>query len=378
MKYGIVSADDHVQETPDLWTSRLSKSKWGDRIPHLQEQEDGSQAWLIDGQRLAMRGVASTGAAMPDRNLEPSRWDEVPPSAYAPSERLMAMDADGVDCQVLYPTVPGVSGEALGAIEDPELELACVQAYNDWLVEEWSGSSSRLVPQCLIPISSPEAAAVEVERAFSRGHRGVVMPGTPWNLKNVPHINESDWNPLWETCQEVGVPVCLHSGSSEKVMLKPWEGFTPNLAAAMDGVTGPVSSVAILANLLFSPILTRFPGLKFVLAETSLAWGAYLLETADHQFERQRLHLEDYKLKPSELFRRQCYMTGWYDQAGLMVRQYLGIENILWESNFPRANSTWPSTRDYVQRSFEGIPQEERQMMLVGNAAKLYKLQERQ
>ena len=374
MKYGIVSADDHVQETPDLWTSRLSKSKWGNRIPHPEEQEDGSQTWVIDGQRLAMRGVASVGAAMPDRNLEPSRWDEVPPSAYVPSERLAAMDADGVDCQVLYPTVPGVSGEVFGAIEDPDLELACVQAYNDWLVEEWSGSSPRLVPQCLIPISSPEAAAIEVQRAVGRGHRGVVMPGTPWNLKNMPHINEPDWNPLWENCQDMRVPVCFHSGSSEKIMLKPWEGFTPNLAAAMNDVTGPVSSVAILANLLFSPILTRFLSLKFVLAETSLAWGAYLLETADHQFERQRLHAEGYEMKPSELFRRQCYMTGWYDQAGLMVRQYLGIENILWESNFPRANSTWPSTRDYVQRSFEGIPQEEQRMMLVGNAAKLYRL----
>lgn len=374
IKYGLISVDDHVQETPDLWTSRMSKGQWGDRIPHLQDQEDGSQVWLVDGQKLNMEGVASAGALMADRNQEPQRWDEVPRAAYLPSERLRAMDADGVDYQVLYPTVPGVSGEVFGRIVDPDLELACVQAYNDWLVEEWRGFSPRFISQCLVPIYSADAAAAEVRRAVGKGHRGVVMPATPWNLKEVPHINETDWDPLWATCQELEVPVCFHSGSSPNVRLQAWEGYSPVLTAAMNSITGPVSSVPILANLLFSRILTRFPSLKFVLAETSLAWGAYQLETADHQFERQRLHKEGYQYKPSELFQRQCYMTGWYDRAGLKVRRYLGVENILWESNFPRANSSWPNTREYVQRSFEGIPDGERRMMLTDNAAKLYKL----
>ncbi len=374
LRYGVVSVDDHVQEHPDVWTSRMSKAKWGDRIPHLSEQRDGSQVWEINGQKAPMRGTASAGAMMPDRNQEPQRWDQVPAAAYQPAARLQAMDADGVDCSVLYPTVPGVAGQHFGAIEDAQLELACVQAYNDFLVEEWAGHSPRFVPQCVVPISSTQAAADELRRAVAKGHRGVILPSLPWHLKDVPHINDEAWDVVWAACQELEAPVCFHAGVSPSTQLETWSGFSPTLAAAMSSITAPASTIPIVANILFSRILTRFPRLKIVFAETTLAWGAYEIETADHQFERQRLHTEGYNMKPSELFHRQCYLTGWYDRAAFLVRHYLGVENMLWQTAFPQANSTWPNTRDYINRSFEGVPANEREMVLSGNAAKLYGL----
>jgi predicted TIM-barrel fold metal-dependent hydrolase len=142
----------------------------------------------------------------------------------------------------------------------------------------------------------------------------------------------------------------------------------------MEAITRPASSVLIVANLLYSRILTRFPNLKVVFAETSLAWGAYELELADHQFERQRLHTEGYELMPSELFRRQCFYTGWFDQTGIDTRKYIGVDNILWSSNFPLATSTWPNSREVIDRCFNGVPEAERDRMLWGNAAKLYQL----
>jgi predicted TIM-barrel fold metal-dependent hydrolase len=135
-----------------------------------------------------------------------------------------------------------------------------------------------------------------------------------------------------------------------------------------------VSSVQIVANFLYSRILMRFPTLKVVFAETSLSWGAYEIETADHQFERQRLHLEGYDMTPSQMFHRQCYMTGWYDRTAIEARQYLGVDNILWSTNFPQATSTWPTTRETIAKSFAGVPEDERAKMLWGNAAQLYKL----
>ena len=130
----------------------------------------------------------------------------------------------------------------------------------------------------------------------------------------------------------------------------------------------------MVANFLYSRILMRFPRLKVVFAETSLAWGAYEIETADHQFERQRLHLEGYDMTPSEMFHRQCYMTGWYDRAAIETRHYLGVDNIMWETNFPLATSTWPSSRETIAKSFDGVPDDERAKMLWGNAARLYKI----
>lgn len=374
LTHGLISADDRVQETPETWTAYISAQQWGDNIPHLEKRDDGSQFWVVAGQPLDDRPLADAGALMPDRNQLPQRWEDVPAAAYDPAERLRAMDADGVDAQALYPSMSGGSGEVLGAIKDPELQLACVQAYNNWLIDVWTKQSPRFIPQCLVPINYPNAAATEAARAIELGHRGVILPGTPWDLQDVPHINDPAWDPLWNVCQDSEVPVCFPSGSTQKLRLQAWDDFSPVLTDAINAITGPVSSVPILANLLFSRILTRFPTLKFVLSDTSLAWGAYLVETADHQFERQRLHREGYDLKPSELFRRQCYMTGWYDRAGLQVRSYLGVENILWQTNFPRATSTWPNTRQYIQRSFANIPDAERQQILTQNPTTLYHL----
>jgi predicted TIM-barrel fold metal-dependent hydrolase len=374
LKYGFISVDDHVQEHPEVWTRRLSRAKWGDRIPHLERQADGTEHWVVDGQKLPLPGVALAGAAMPDRAREPQRWEEVPKIAYVPSERLTAMDVDGVDYAVLYPTVAGLAGETFGRLTDAELELACVQAYNDFLVEEWAGVSPRFVPQCIVPLFPVEATVNEIKRAVAKGHRGVVFPSVPMMLRDVPHINEPVYDPVWATCQDLDIPVCFHAGATKAIQFPPYQGLSPELAAAMEAITRPVSSVLVMANFLFSRILFRFPRLKVVFAETTLAWAAYELELADHQFERQRLHTEGYELKPSELFRRQCYMTGWFDSTGLRTRHFIGLDRILWSTNFPQATSTWPTSRQAIARAFEGVPEAERRQILVDNAARLYKL----
>ena len=143
LKHGLISVDDHVVEPPDLWISRLSRTKWGDRIPHLATGSDGSEYWVVDGQPLHQSRLPEVGAALPDRIVEPRRWSDVPAAAYDATARLKAMDADGVDYSALYPSVAGLAGETFGRLTDPDLELACVQAYNDWLIDEWAAASER-------------------------------------------------------------------------------------------------------------------------------------------------------------------------------------------------------------------------------------------
>ena len=152
LKYGLISVDDHIQEPPDLWTQRLSKKRWGDRIPHMERAGDGTERWVVDGQLLLDGRAGRAGALMADRNREPSHWADVPPAAYVPMERLKAMDSAGIDYSVLYPTVAGLAGETFGRLDDPELELDCVRAYNDWLIDEWASASDRFVPQCIVPV----------------------------------------------------------------------------------------------------------------------------------------------------------------------------------------------------------------------------------
>jgi predicted TIM-barrel fold metal-dependent hydrolase len=369
-----ISVDEHIQEHPEVWTKRLSRAKWGDRIPRVEKNSDGVEHWIIDGRRIDLAGVADCGAVMPDRTINPQRWSEVPASVYDPEERLRAMDAAGIEYAVLYPTVAGVGGEAFGRIEDPELELRCVQAYNDWLLEEWAGASNRFIPQCIVPLFPADTAAKEIRRCVANGHRGGIDPSIPMELRDVPHVNDSAYDPIWATCQELAVPICFHAGASSAIQIPAYEGYSPTIAAAFQAITRPASTVSVLVNLLISKILMRFPNLKVVLAESGLGWGAYLLEYTDFQATGDQLPQNGYDLMPSQLFKRQCYLVGWYDQASLRVRNYIGTENILWSTQFPLATSTWPNTKQALAKSFDGVDINDRKKILWANAAKLYKI----
>ena len=374
LKYGLISADDHVQEHPQVWTARMSRERWRDRIPHITRMPDGSDCWIVDGQPSSLAGVALAGAAMADRGEEPKRWDDVPRMVFSAAERLKAMDMDGVDCSILYPSVSGLAAETFGKLDDAALELACVQAYNDWLIDEWANVSPRFVPQCIVPIWPMEWTVAEIKRAVAKGHKGVIYPASPMELRGVPHINEPAYDPLWATCQELGVPLCFHAGASAKIQLRPGDAFKPAVAAAFSSVVRSVSSIAVVANFLLSRVLDRFPKLKVVFAESSLGWGAYEIEYADYQSDADGLPSEGYTLKPSELFQRQCYFTCWYDRMSLRVRRYLGSTNILWSSHFPLATSSWPNTRQYADLSFVDVPEQEKRQIQWENAVKLYSL----
>ena len=372
-RYALISADDHVQEPPDLWTARLSKTRFGDRIPRLERTAEGTERWVVDGQVLLDGHPARAGALMPDRNIEPTRWDEVPPAAYRPSERLKVMDAAGVDYSVLYPTVAGMAGEAFGKLQDPELELACVQAYNDWLVEEWAGASDRFIPQYIVPIWPAEATVAEIRRAVEMGHRGVIFPPVPMDLRDVPHVAGPEYDAVWAVCEELDVPLCFHAGSSPGLQYAGARELNPVLAEALDAVTKPVSSVFVLSLLLFSRMLLRHSKLRVVFAESALSWGMLYLEWADHQFEHDGLAREGYELTPSQMFHRQCYLNAWFDEVAPFA-PYVGIGSILWSTNLPLATSTWPGTQETIERCFRGVSEEDTKKVLWESAAGLYRV----
>jgi predicted TIM-barrel fold metal-dependent hydrolase len=367
----LISTVDQVVEQPEVWTRRLSKSRWGDRIPHIEYSSQEGDAWVVDGRKLPLSECAQVGAVMTDRADAPKGWRDIPPSAYLPAERLKAMDIDGVARSVLYPTLAGSSGEKFGALADPELALACVRAYNDWVAEEWGGASKRFIAQCLSPIWPVEIAVAEIKRSVRRGHRGVVFPAVPMHLRDVPHINSPEYDPIWATCQDLEVPLCFHAGSSAKFQFPVAPALSPELAAAMQAVTRTASAVFDLVNVLFSRILLRFPRLKVVFAESTIGWGTFLLEYADHQYAQDHC---DYELKPSEMFGRQCYLTAWYDPVEINAR-HIGIGNILWATNFPCANSTWPDSQNFIGKCMAGMSEKERHQLLWENAAKLYKVE---
>jgi len=376
LRFGVISVDDHVVEPPDLWTQCVSQATWGDRIPHVLAQADGTERWIIDGQVKTGNSLAATGALSKDRGSEPQTWREVPQGAYDPQARLAAMDSDSIDFSVLYPSAAGVSGEGIGAIKDLELQIECARVYNDWIIDVWAASSPRFVPQAILPAGSIEAAVAEARRAAGRGHKGVIMPAQPSQINPaVPHLYMPDWDALWTTIQELDIPVCFHAGSAPSVMFEISPAYDTAGARAFDNVRQSAGSAALINGMVLSGILYRFPKLQPVFSASAIDYVPFALEALDHQWERQRLaENEGFAQRPSEIFHRQCFVTTWKEKVGLRNRNYVGTDRILWESEFPRSASTYPETARMIENNFAEVPAQERELILWRNAARLYKL----
>jgi predicted TIM-barrel fold metal-dependent hydrolase len=262
----------------------MSQAKWGDRLPHVAAQADGTERWVIEGQVRAASSLIATGALSKDRGSEPQAWSQVPQSAYDPHARLAAMDADGIDYSVLYPSAAGVSGEVICAIKDLDLQVECARVYNDWILDVWAASSSRFVPQAILPAGSIEAAAAETRRSVDRGHKGIIMPAQPSQINPAaPHLYKPDWDPLWTIIQELDVPVCFHAGSAPSVMFEISRAYDAAGARAFDNVRQSAGSAALINGMVLSGILYRFPRLQPVFPGSAIDYVPFALEALDHQ-----------------------------------------------------------------------------------------------
>ena len=367
----IISAVDYVVEPPGLWTDRM-QWRMGDRVPHVERLRNGTDRWVIDGK---VQPNVGRGAFPSAPFAVPATRHDVPGGVSEPLDRLEAMDRDGVSAQVLYPSAAGRGGETLGAIADPDLQAACVRVYNDWLLETWAGASDRFVPQCLVPISTAEAAADEAQRAISHGHRGIIMPAAPWHLNpESPHTHDPKWDALWNIAESNAVPVCFHAGSDADILLPLYDGLSSPTDAVVDVIRGPISSAQVLFNFLLSGITDRFPGLKAVFAGTTAAWAPSNLEHADHQARKAMLERDGMTVYPSEVFHRSCYVTTSYDNIGLRMLSAIGAENVLWCSAFPSEMSTWPDSSKVISENFKDVPVDDRDRVIGGNGAELYKI----
>jgi predicted TIM-barrel fold metal-dependent hydrolase len=362
-----ISTDDHAWEKPDTWTSRVA-AKFHDDCPQLQRFDD-EDWWVYNGKQVRKVGTGAA-AMLPDRGSIKT-FAEAPAAAYDATARLETMDADGVAVEVLFPQAAGFGGGPFVSTGgEPDLRLACIRAYNDSLVEEWSGVSPRFVAQCLLPLWDVDLAVEEAKRAHGIGHRAVVWTAAPQSF-GFPHFNDRYWDELWATFEELGLPVALHIGSS-KAKLDIWDDYSFFRRLAVVSTTSITSNLAAITNLLFSGVLERFPKLKFVSVESGLGWVPYLLETADHQWEAQHLGDDGMTMRPSEYFRRNVFVNFWFEASGIALRHMIGVDNIMWEADFPHPTSTYPHSRKAIETSLAGVPADEQKRMLESNAARVF------
>lgn len=365
--YTLISADSHVLEPPDIFASRLPAGL-RDRAPKLVS-EDGGSAWLLDSlEPVPLPASAATGSGYRTstrRGGRPVTFDDVLPGLYDPAERLLLQDSDSVDAEVLYPS-PAL-WDAVNQLDDAELKLACVRAYNDWLAAFCATSPDRLIGLAKIPTTSCADAREELLRCVKELNlRGVILDA--WPNGGPVGGNPAD-DPFWEAVQDTGVPVSLHYALGANKVTAPPSGIGP-------GMRPPMADAAL--PLVAAGVFDRFPGVRLVFAHGNAGWAAHWLEFMDANYLRHR-HLGQYALAnpdamPSEYLRRHSWFTFHQDRSAVKNRHKLGAMNLLWASHLPLEDANWPDSRQQAMRVTDEMTAEDRATLLGGSAARLYQL----
>jgi predicted TIM-barrel fold metal-dependent hydrolase len=366
----IVSVDDHVVEHPRVFLDRLP-AKYADAAPRIERRADGNDVWIYEGVEagnFALNAVA--GKDPKDFGLDPRQYDDMLPGCHDIADRIRDMDIEGVWAQLCFPTFPGFAGKVFAAAHDLKLAELCVQAYNDFILDEWCAfAPERQIPLGVLPYWDVEASVREVHRATAKGIRSFTFPELP-NRIGLPSWHTDHWDPVLAAVQEAGVPLSLHFGSGGEPNVSR-EGATTNFTVTIS-VFG-LNSAYAFAELLLSPVFHKFPGVKVALSEGGIGWLPYMLERIDYVWDRHRWYNDvNREARPSELFKKHVYGCFISDQAGIEARHRIGIDNIMFESDYPHSDSNWPHTRKLLDEVFADVPEDEAGKILEWNARRLY------
>ena len=380
----IIDTDTHVVEPPDLWTSRIA-SRFGDQVPHVRWDADrGEEVWVIGDAALGAVGQPAMAGWHEHPPFHPRRWADTDPTTWDASLRAGMMDDYGVRSQLLYPNVAVFNAKTLVGLGNSELQLECVRAYNDFLVDWGSAAPGRFVPVATLPFWDLELTLAEIERCAALGHRGVVFTQDPTAF-GLPMLTDRYWDPLWASAQEKGLPVNFHIASGEVDLAgfgHPDNGVHANYA--MMGVSFFMGNARTISQLICGGICHRFPDLKLVSVESGVGWIPFALDGLDWQWRNCGVHKEhpEYGLLPSEYFKRQIYGCFWFERdTALTAIEQLGPDNVLYETDFPHPTSMSPGPAsdaerpdEFLRNHFSGLDPVVQRKILHDNAAKLYGL----
>ena len=364
--YRLIDADTHINEPPDLWTKRVP-AKFKDRAPHMQHFEQGD-AWVLEGVKdpINFGSNASAGIPLADRSAW-VRWEDIRAGGYDPKARLLEMDADLVDAAVIYPT-PRISHLVI-ANPDPEFHLAMVQAYNDWLSEYCEHDPSRLGGIMLVPNRGVADAVREIQRVADRpGIVGCLIGCYPHGDLN---LAEED-DPVWQEIAGRGMPLHIHVALVNEYPRDIYasgaitEGLVMGYLRFRD-VPGR------MLQFLEGGVFNRFPDLKIVLAEVDAGWVPYVKEQVDNRVLRREYGAAMRKKRlPSSVIEEHFYYTYITDHFALRNRHAIGVERLMWSTDFPHGGSDWPFSVRTIHADFADVPGRERDLILAGNAQRLY------
>jgi len=392
----MISADDHVIEPPHVWQSRVP-ARYRDRAPKVVVEADGTSRWEFEGRRESISGLSAVAGTSSDE-WDPKGMDLTRPrfaSYNDPVARLAAMDEDHVIASMLFPTYTGFCGRRFLTADDNDLGLVCIQAYNDWMLDEWSATApDRFIPLALVPMWDVDLAMTEARRAAAKGARAISFSENPTKL-GLPSIHDRGryWDPLFRVCVDHGMPLAMHIGSSSEIRI-----VSPD-APLIEGATF-MSLVAqdTMIDWIWSGNLLRFPELRIVLSESGIDWAPSTIERMRrvlHRWRWARSAGSDYEgnpltgdprsvdgrtpfgdipdgLDPLQVFHDSVFLSMVADDSGWAALDYLGTGNVLIETDFPHPDSSYPHSAKIVAERLEHLGADQRAAILRDNACRVF------
>jgi predicted TIM-barrel fold metal-dependent hydrolase len=380
----VVDADTHMTERHDLWTSR-APAKYKDRVPRV-ERIDGATQWVVE--RDVVLGRAGAGGVVDvdgkkGRSFEGLyEWEleQGHRAGWDLDARMALLDEIGIWAQIVFPGVVGLGGQNLGdLVTDIELRNLCLEIFNDANAETQIASGNRLLPMAILPAWDIDACVREVERAKSLGLRGVNLTSDPQDLGS-PDLANRAWDPVWEACAGLEMPVHFHIGASLTTMNffgnYPWESHDDDTKLAIGGALLFVGNARVVVNMICSGMFDRYPALKIVSVESGMGWVPFILEALDYEMDENAPEAKArMKLLPSEYFKQNIYATTWFEHRNLAALiDAVGEDNLMFETDFPHPTCLYPAPLKTAEANLRGLDPAIQRKILGENAAKLYKL----
>jgi predicted TIM-barrel fold metal-dependent hydrolase len=371
IRYTIISVDDHLVEPPGMFDGRLA-SHLADRAPRVVETEEGHEVWQFDGRVFFQVGLnAVVGRPREDWVVEPTRFDEMRPGCYDIDARVRDMDINGVWASVNFPSqITGFCGAVFSRCSDPELGLAVTRAWNDWFFDEWySPAPDRIVPMGITYLADPIEGAAEIRRNAARGFTAVTLPEQPHRIGMEP-IFSSWWDPIIAACAETDTVICLHVGSTGVADMPPGAPMVA-LGATLFGQL----SLAACAEWLWSGYPVKHPDLKIAMSEGGIGWVAMLHDRLENIVDRSGYgrYFQSKELRPADVLHRNFWFCTIDDPSTISTRHTVGIDHIMFETDYPHGDGTWPDSQDVFEQFYGSLPPDEIAKISHENAAALFR-----
>ena len=363
MQKPIISADSHITEPPNTYTDRIDH-KYKDTAPHMIHDEKLGDVFIVKDfpRPINVALAAAAGKDASELRTIGAKFDEMHRGGWDPNARMADQDRDGVAAEVIYPTV----GMVLCNHRDFDYKKACFDAYNLWISDYCSAHPDRLIGCGQTAMRSVEEGIADLRKMKDLGLKGVMMPGNP----ALEDYDSPVYAPFYEAAIDLQMPLSFHiltSGSDN------FQTRGPKLNSFMSIIRGCQD---IIGTFVLGGVFERHPKLKVICVEADAGWVPHYMYRMDHAYDRHRYWLPAGTLSkmPSEYFRENVYTTFQDDHVAFQVRDLCNIKRLMWASDFPHSDSTWPWSQDVISKHTVGMTADEKNLVLHDNVAELYHL----